>query len=88
MNVDKLIVVNNVEPSPLSFRAPMGMDTRLNVTYVDRNGAAMPGDIAGQLQLTARSSGRTTTYFMPATDIANGRARALIPGDALTDING
>jgi hypothetical protein len=88
MNISKLVVLNPIEPSPLSFRAPLGMDTKLNVTYLDMAGAALPGDLAAQLQLTGRSTARTTSYLMPATDIANGRARAIIPGGDLNDPNG
>jgi hypothetical protein len=88
MNVNKLVVVNPVEPSPLSFRAPLGVSTRLDVTYLTPAGNAISSDLAAQLQLTGRSSARTISYFMPATDIANGRARTNIPGGDLTDING
>jgi hypothetical protein len=88
MIVNKTVVLNPVEPSPLSFRAPMGLDTRLDVTFYGQNGQPYSSDLAAQLQLTGRTSARTSSYFMPATDIANGKARATIPGDAISDVNG
>lgn len=88
MNVNRLLVVNSIEPSVLSFRAPFGVDTKLNVQYVNHGGVAYNADLAAQLQLTSRSSARTISYLMPATDIANGRARATIPADELVDTNG
>jgi hypothetical protein len=88
MNISKAVVLNPVEPSPLSFRAPLGMETQLNVSYYNPTGAAASGDVAGQLQLTGRTTARTLAYLMPATDIANGRARAYIPAGDLSDVNG
>ena len=66
MNVTRLLVINSVEPSSLSFRAPFGVDTRLNVQYVNHGGVAVTADLAAQLQLTGRSNARTISYFMPA----------------------
>ena len=88
MIVNKTCVLNSVEPSPLSFRAPMGLDTSLNVVFYGQDGQPYPSDLGAQLQLTGRSTARTSTYFMPATDIANGRARAVIPGGDISDVNG
>jgi len=88
MIVNKTCVLNSVEPSPLSFRAPMGLDTRLNVTFYGQDGQPYSSDLGAQLQLTGRSTARTSTYFMPATNIANGRARATIPGGDISDANG
>jgi hypothetical protein len=88
MIINKAVAINPVEPSPLSFRAPMGMETKLNVIFYSQNGAPYSSDLAAQLQLTGRTSARTSSYFMPATDIVNGKARATIPADALNDSNG
>lgn len=88
MIVNKVVVLNNIEPSLLSFRAPMGMDVRLNVSFFGQDGTPYSSDLASQLQLTGRSSARTQTYLLPATDIVNGRARATIPSGDLDDANG
>jgi hypothetical protein len=88
MNVNRSVVINPVEPSPLSFRMPLGMDTRLVVTFFDQNGLPHGSDLGAQLQLTGRTSASTTTYLVPAIDVANGRARATIPGGDLDDPNG
>jgi hypothetical protein len=88
MNVNKAITLNTIEPAPLSFRAPMGLETRLNVTFLDQSGAPHTQDLAAQLQLTGRSSERTLYYQMPSSDVVNGKARAIIPAETLTDPNG
>jgi hypothetical protein len=88
MNVTKNVVLNPVDVQPLSFRAALGMDTWLNLNYFSQNGLPVSGDLAAQLQLTGRSTGRTNTYAVVATDITNGRARAFIPASDLDDHNG
>lgn len=88
MNIQRTIYLNPIEPQPLSFRAPMGMETRLNVTFFSQNGSAYGSDLGAQLQLTGRSTTRTASYLMPATDISNGRARAIIPAGDISDSNG
>lgn len=88
MIVNKVVTLNTIEPAPLSFRAPMGIETKLDVTFYDQNGAAHTQDLAAQLQLTARSADRTATYLMPSTDVVNGKARAVIPAHSITDPNG
>jgi hypothetical protein len=88
MIVSKTIALNRIEPALVSFRAPMGMETRLDVTFLDRKGKAYTSDLAAQLQLTGRTGERTAYYQMPAIDVVNGKARAFIPADTLTDPNG
>jgi hypothetical protein len=88
MNIQKTVWISPIEPHPLSFRAPMGMETRLNVNFLGQNGVPYSSDLGAQLQLTGRSTARTTTYLMPATDIVNGRARAVIPAGDIDDNNG
>jgi hypothetical protein len=86
--VQRTVVLNQVEPALLSVRAPAQMETWLDVTFRDQRGQLYAQDLAAQLQLTGRSDDRTQTYAMPATDMVNGKARAVIPGGDLTDMNG
>jgi hypothetical protein len=86
--VQKAIYINPVEPAVLNVRAPMGMETKLDVTFYAQTGTVHNQDLGAQLQLTSRSGSQTSYYTMPAIDVANGKARALIPADFMTDTNG
>lgn len=86
--VQRTVYLNQVEPAPLSVRAPAQMETWLDLTFRDQRGQLMTTDLAAQLQLTNRSGARTQTYAMPAIDMANGKARAVIPAGDLSDMNG
>jgi hypothetical protein len=87
--VRRTCYVNPIEPGPLSMRVPAGMETRLDVTFHDIGGALLHVDVLPQLQLIGRSSGGPAlVYAMPATDVVNGRARAVIPSGDLLDANG
>lgn len=87
--VKRAIYINTVEPARLAFRAPSGMETLLEVTFHDQDGSTASIDYLPQLELVGRSSnGEKSFYSMPATDVANGKARAVIPAGALTDPNG
>jgi len=86
--VQRTVYLNQVEPAPLSVRAPAQMETWLDITFRDPRGQLMTTDLAAQLHLTGRSGTRTQTYAVPAVDMVNGKARAVIPGGDLTDMNG
>jgi hypothetical protein len=88
MNVQRQIYLNPIEPAALSFRAPLGIETTVTVAFMGQNGAPWTQDLAAQLQLTGRTTEITSFYGMPSTDVANGRARAIIPAGDLTDKNG
>lgn len=82
------IAMNPVEPAQLSFRAPFGMQTTLEINVADFAGNQITYDIAGQMQLIGRTDARTYTYAAPASDIANGKIRVIFPANDLTDRNG
>ena len=86
--VKKTIFLNPIEPAPLSFRGGTNVATFLEVTYYQQSGFPYGSDVDGQLQLTGRSTGRRKAYSMPAIDVANGKARAIIPAGDLVDLNG
>src|SRR5262245_8398939 len=84
----RTLTISPVEPALLSMRAPDGLETWVDFRYLAQDGLPFPADIAGQLHLTGRSSKRTTSYLVPATDRVNGRARAVLPAGDLSDPNG
>jgi hypothetical protein len=86
--VARTVYLNQIEPATLSLRTPAQMETFLDITFRDQYGAPMTTDMAAQLQLTARSGTKTSTYAMPAIDQVNGKARAVIPAGDLKDMNG
>jgi hypothetical protein len=86
--VRKAIYVNPIEPAPLSFRCGARVDTTLEVTYYQQSDIAYPIDLDGQMRLTSRSGNVSKVYSMPASDIANGKARAFIPAGDVVDPNG
>jgi hypothetical protein len=88
MIVSKAVYLNTIEPAWLNFRAPMNMETKLDVTFFNQNGSPYNQDLAAQLQLTSRSQEQTSFYAMPSIDVVNGKARAVIPADFLQDENG
>lgn len=86
--VNRELVLNRYEPSLFSLRAPTGSDLTINTQLLDQDRNPYTADIEATLMLTGRSSARELIYAMPGVDIANGKARAVIPGDDLTDPNG
>jgi hypothetical protein len=86
--IQRSISMNPVEPAPFSLRVVSGISTSILVTLFDRYGSPVKQDLAMQMQLTSRSSGRVTSYAMPATDVVNGKAMSTIPAGDLTDSNG
>lgn len=86
--IKRTIYLNPIEPGNFSVRLPAGMQSDIEVTFYDASGATLTVDLMAQLQLTGRSTNRTISYAMPATDIANGKARVTIPEGALEDMNG
>lgn len=84
----RAVWVNAVEPAPLSLRVPSGMETRLAVSFFTQQGPVAT-DLLAQLELTGRSGNTPRQFYsMPATDVVNGKARAIIPAGDLTDPNG
>jgi hypothetical protein len=87
--VTGIVYVNPIEPGPLSLRVPSGMETRLELTYYDQLGATIDVDVLGQLELMSRSIGGAPVWCaVPAIDVVNGKARAILPANTLADPNG
>lgn len=86
--VNRMVFVSPIEPSPLYLRAGKLSETIIDFQLMNHNGVPLSLDIAGQLRVVGRSSLASRTYSVPAIDIANGRARALIPAGDLDDSSG
>lgn len=86
--IQRSVTLNSIEPAPLSMRAPASMETWLDIQFYDQRGQVTTTDLAAQLHLTSRTRDLTTVYPMPATDMVNGKARAVIPAGDLNDMNG
>lgn len=87
--VTGVIYINPIEPGPLSLRVPSGIETRLELSFYDQLGTPINTDILAQLELTSRSTGGNPIWCAaPATDVVNGKARAILPAATLADPNG
>ena len=83
------VYVNPIEPGPLSMRMPTGVETRLNLTFLDQLSRPISTDLLAQIELTSRSRANTPVWMaVPATDIVNGKATAVFAANTLTDPNG
>ena len=86
--INREIYLNQYEPSPFSFRAARGLDLTVETVTRRQDGSFYTADLEMTMQLVGRSTGRGDSYAMPATDLANGKARAFVPGDGLKDAVG
>lgn len=87
--ISRFVYVNPIEPGPLSMRLPSGLDSKVDMTFYDQLGTVLKYDILAQLELTPRTNGGPSRiYPMPATDVLNGRARAILPAADMGDLNG
>lgn len=88
MIVERTIYINRIQPEPLSFAVPAGLEAKVDVNFRDQSGDPYGSDLLAQLQLTSRSQNISKNYPMPATDVVNGKARAVIPAGDIVDMNG
>lgn len=86
--INRTLVLNPVEPAPISFKLPTGIETWIDIAYLRQTGAPYPTDTASYLYLTARSDRRVLRYPLMSTDPVNGQARAVIQAGDIKDPNG
>lgn len=86
--INREIYLNVYEPSPFSFRAPRGLDMTVETVTRRQDGSFYTADMEMTLQLVGRSTGTASSYAMPGVDLANGKARAFVPGGGLKDAVG
>jgi len=85
----RTLVIDPVEPSPISLRSPMGVDLDFDVAFVTPGGLPVdPTALNPQLVLTSRSMGIIGSTDIVTVDPANGQGRAEVPGATLNDLNG
>lgn len=85
--MNRTIVVNGIEPAPLSLRWPLGVNLDLNVRMLAQNGTPVD-PTHSQFVLLPRSRGGVIPFDMQASDPANGIARVEVSGSQLTDVSG
>jgi hypothetical protein len=85
----RTVVINEIEPAPLSLRAAIGLPTIIDFLFKDQDDAPYQIDLAAQIKIEPRTTGGNIQMFpAPSTDRLNGKARAVIPANTLTDPNG
>jgi hypothetical protein len=86
--INRTLVLNPVEPAPISLKLPTGIETQVHITYTRQDGAPYASDTSSQLYLIARSDRRVLNYPLLSLDPINGQSRAVIPAGDIKDQNG
>lgn len=86
---ERIIVINSIEPSPLSLRMPFGIELALGLTFLKQDLTPQdPTPLYPQLALLPRSATQVYAYDVDTTNVAEGTAAVTVPGTALVDRNG
>lgn len=84
-----IIVLDPVEPAPLSLRHPVGVPLDLHLTLVKNGEPVDPTPLNPQLVLSPRSSGTLAAgYDLETISVADGEVHAELPGNLFNDWNG
>lgn len=85
----KNVIINPVEPSPLSIRAATGVPLNVVLTFYDLTMTPVdPTPYMPQLALMPRSILRVSAYDLDTVDAGAGTCSAEVPGSFLNDVNG
>lgn len=85
----KNVIINPVEPSPLSIRAALGVPLNVVLTFYDLTMTPVdPTPYLPQLALMPRSILRVSAYDLETVDAGAGTCSAEVPGSFLNDVNG
>lgn len=85
----KNVIINPVEPSPLSIRAATGVPLNVVLTFFDLTMTPVdPTPYLPQLALMPRSILRVSAYDLDTVDAGAGTCSAEVPGTFLNDVNG
>jgi hypothetical protein len=83
------IVVNEIEPAPLSIRQPAGVQLNLVMRLANQVGVFVnPMTLNLKLVVLERSTGRAAGYGVTTLDAVNGVCGVFIPGSDISDVNG
>lgn len=86
--IHRTLVLNPVEPAPISMKLRTGIENVVEVEYLRQNGAPYNTDFGAQMYLIERTTGSVRAYILPSIDVINGRAQAYIPAGDIKDRNG
>jgi len=86
--IHRTLVLNPVEPAPISMKLRTGIENVVEVEYLRQNGAPYNTDFGAQMYLIERTTGSVKAYILPSIDVINGRAQAYIPAGDIKDRNG
>lgn len=85
----KNVIINPVEPSPLSIRAATGVPLNVVLTFYDLTMTPVdPTPYLPQLALMPRSILRVSAYDLDTVDAGAGTCSTEVPGTFLNDVNG
>jgi len=85
----KNVIINPVEPSPLSIRAAVGVPFDVVLAFLDLTMSPVdPTPFMPQIALMPRSILRVSAYDLDTVDAGAGTCSASIPGTFLNDVNG
>jgi hypothetical protein len=87
-SIHRTLVVNPVEPAPISMKLRSGLENTVEIEYLRQNGAPYNTDFGAQMYLIERTTGSVRAYILPSIDVINGRAQAYIPAGDIKDRNG
>jgi hypothetical protein len=83
--MNRVVLINDTEPGPLSWRQPLGVDVNLSVQFVAQDNSPVAAtDLAPQLILFPRSLGGIYGYDLDPAG-ASDSASVQIPGTAMVD---
>lgn len=89
MIVNRYLVINPIEPVPLSMRLPCEMPVTVNIAFTTPvTDAPIAYELNARLEVTGRTDGKQKVYPAPSTDLSNGKVAAQIPEGDLKDKNG
>jgi hypothetical protein len=87
--MNRTVILNPIEPAPLSVRAPLGIPLDLDLTFKNQKAAVVdPNTLLPQLVLLPRSFGGIFTCPVETMSSGDGTAKAEVPGTALVDTSG
>lgn len=87
--MNRTIVIDPLEPAPVSFRQPVGVGLDLRLSFLSQSGVPVdPTAFNPQLVLTSRSAAVVAPYDLITLDPTGGVAQASVPGNLFTDRSG
>lgn len=87
--MNRTVILNPIEPAPLSLRLPLGVALDLDLTFVNQQAALVdPNTLMPQLALLPRSRGGLFAYPVETTSSEGGTGNVKVPSTVLVDRSG